>query len=111
MTRNTTLVRVLQLMELLLRQPMTIADIAREFDVCRRTVIRDLAAINRAGALVTLRRTLVEGDRGGPAFSYRAHLTVGTPAWTSRPRRTPWPAAGQQPRAAQPATHNLEVGR
>lgn len=97
MTRNNTLVRVLQLMELLLRQPMTLAEISAEFGVSQRTAIRDLAAIDRAGAMVTLRRWQTDGDRGGLAFCYRASLAIG--------------AQSRIPRAARPATTNFEAGR
>lgn len=52
--RGTGFVRLLQMVELLRRRQMTLLELADEFHVSRRTIIRDLLVLERAGALVDL---------------------------------------------------------
>jgi predicted DNA-binding transcriptional regulator YafY len=54
--RGKTFVRLLQMADMLTRQPMSHAELSAEFQVCTRTVIRDLKVIARSGAFVDISR-------------------------------------------------------
>jgi predicted DNA-binding transcriptional regulator YafY len=70
--RNAQLVRCLQVIEALCQRDMTAQELAAEFGVDRRTLYRDLDAIERSGAIVTLVRKKHERP-----CRYRALLSVG----------------------------------
>lgn len=70
--RNAQLVRCLQVIEALCQRDMTAAELASEFGVDKRTLYRDLDAIERAGAIVTLVRKKTERP-----CRYKALLSVG----------------------------------
>lgn len=59
--RLTGLVRVLQLIELLKRHPCDVPALAEELQVSRRTVLRYLSVIERAGAF-ELKATRRDGE-------------------------------------------------
>jgi predicted DNA-binding transcriptional regulator YafY len=66
--RGDRFVRLLQMVELLRQQSMSIVELADEFEVTQRTVIRDLIVLERAGAYVQLRRS----RRGIGPYRYQA---------------------------------------
>lgn len=62
--RNRSLVRVLQMIGYLRGGRRTLADLAIEFRVCRRTVRRDLEALSLAGVPVRHSNDTGEGFTG-----------------------------------------------
>lgn len=63
--RGIAFVRLLQMAEYLTRGGRySLTDLALEFHVCRRTIMRDLALLNRTG-LFDIRRRQCADSRGG----------------------------------------------
>lgn len=68
--RGDRFVRLLQMVELLRQQPMSVLELADKFGVTRRTILRDLIVIERAGSPVQLRRS----RHGIEPYRYRASM-------------------------------------